>query len=245
MATVDASGRHSAQRQQAPAGGNQAHTGLPESLLGKGPPGAFLNPQVIQQAVRLLYGPGSATPMTPTPREVRRQIFTGRWIGRYTVGPPRFLDRASTIHAWSKDGGSNASLKATLDLVLFPPADPNATPTPGDPFANEVTGVVTLFPQNLLQTGGALVLNLNAVPGPGSSPQQLPTHLTWTYDTTASAGQFTTPAGYTQGTGTFDIQWIPDAHPRPGTLGSGSMIVTIQGLYNYSQIASGASVFYG
>ncbi|SRR5579883_1428342 len=224
--------------------GQQAHIESPNGLLGKRPPGPFLNPKVIQQSANLLYGPTSATPMTPTPREVKRQTITGRWIGQYTIGPPRFSDRASTIHAWSKAGGSNAFLKGTLDLALFPPADPAATPTPGDPYANQVTGVVALFSQNLLQTGGMLVLDLNATPSPGSNPRQLPTHLSWTYDTSASGGPFTTPAGFTQGTGTLEIRWHPDAHPLPGTLGSGTMIVTFQGLYNYNQIASGVSKFY-
>jgi hypothetical protein len=224
--------------------GHEAQIATPYSLLGKGAPGPFLNPMVIQESVDLLYGPTSATPMTPTPREVRRQIITGRWTGQYTVGPPRFSDRASTIHAWSKTGGSNAFRKGTLDLVLFPPADPGATPNPGNPYANQVTGIVALFPQNLLQTGGVLVLDLNSTPGPGASPRQLPTHLTWTYDTSASGGPFTAPAGFAQGTGTFDIQWHPDAHPLPGTMGSGTMIVTFQGLLNYNQIASAISRFY-
>ncbi len=202
------------------------------------------NPTVIQQSVNLLYGPSSATPMTPTPREVKRETFTARWIGQYTIGPPGFSDRASTIHAWAKTGGSNQFLKGKFQMELFPPADPNAAPDPGNPFANRVTGLAALFPQNLLQTGGLLVLDLNATPAPGSTPGELPTHLSWTYDTNASAGPYTAPALFSQGTGTLDIEWIPDAHPLPGTLGSGKMIVTFQGLINYNQIASGVSPVY-
>ncbi len=204
----------------------------------------FPDPVVIQQSVNLLYGPNSATPMTPTPREVKRETFTARWIGQYTIGPPNFSDRASTIHAWAKSGGSNQFLKGKFQMEIFPPADPNAAPNPGNPFANRVTGLAALFPQNLLQTGGLLVLDLNGPPAPGSTTGELPTHLSWTYDTNSSAGPYTSPALFSQGTGALDIKWIPDTHPRSHTLGSGRMIVTFQGLINYNQIASAVSKAY-
>jgi len=204
----------------------------------------FPDPAVIEQSVNLLYGPNSATPMTPTPQEVKRETFTARWVGQYTIGPPTFSDRASTIHAWAKTGGSNQFLKGKFQMELFPPADPNAAPNPGNPFANRVTGLAALFPQNLLQSGGLLVLDLNAAPATGSPPGALPTHLSWTYDTNASAGPYTSPLLFSQGTGTLEIQWIPDAHPLPHTLGSGQMIVTFQGLINYNQIASAVSKVY-
>ena len=242
-AAVRALARLASAQQPPPAAGNPAQPDTSNGL-GKGPVGPFLNPKVIQQSVNLLYGPSSPTPMTPTPREVRRQTLTGRWIGEYTVGPPGFSDRASTIHAWSKNGGSNAFLKGKLDLVLFPPADPGATPTPGNPYANRVTGFVDLFTQNLLQSSGVLALDLNATPGPGSNPRELPTHLSWTLDTGASIGNFSVEALFPQGTGTLDIRWIPDAHPLAGTMGSGKMIATFQGLLNYSQIANPISKFY-
>ena len=54
--------------------------------------------------------------MTPTPAEVHRQTFAARWIGQYTVGPPRFSDRASTIHAYGVSGGSNQFLKGKFQI---------------------------------------------------------------------------------------------------------------------------------
>jgi hypothetical protein len=202
----------------------------------------FPNPAVIANSLNLLYGPGSATPRTPTPREAKREIFTARWVGTYVVGPPRFSDRASTIHFYSKDGGSNASLKAKMQMVLFPPADPNATPTPGNPFANQVTGFFGMFPQNLLQTGGLLIYDIIGPPAPGAAPNTLPTHLTWTNDAFASAGQFVNPSvDFFQGTGVLDIHYLPDRHPVPGSLGSGRMIVSFQGALNYSQLFSDIS----
>lgn len=201
------------------------------------------NPAVIQQSINLLYGPNSPTPITPTPREVKRETFAARWLGNYAIGPPTFLDRASTIHAWSKSGGSNQFLKGKLQMELFPPANPTAAPSPGDPFANRVTGLAALTPQNFLQSSATLLLDLDATAGMGSTKSGLPTRLSWTYDP-SSAGAYTVPALFTQGTGTLDIKWIPDAHPLPHTLGSGTMIVTFQGLINTSGIISSVSRSY-
>ena len=196
------------------------------------------NPAVIQQTIQLLYGPNSQTPMAPTPSEVHRQTFAARWIGQYTVGPPRFSDRASTIHAFGVSGGSNQFLKGKFQITLFPPADPEATPTPGDPYANELTGIAGLFPQNILQSSSDVVLDLNGTSSPGSGSPAMPTHLTWTYDFNTSAGAYAAPVGFTQGAGTLDLKWIPDAHPLAGTQGSGKVIVTFQGLINTSQLVS-------
>lgn len=77
----------------------------------------------------------------------------------------------------------------------------------------------------------------------------MPTELTWTYDSNTSAGPYSSPvgilpgSGYTQGTGTVEIHWIPDLHPLPGTRGSGKVVVTFQGLINTSQIVSAVSKF--
>ena len=154
------------------------------------------------------------------------------------MGEPLFSDRASTIHAYAVSGGSNQFLKGKLNLVLYTPADPSATPTPGDPYANEVTGVAGLFPENILQSGSTLVLDLNGKPGPGANPLALPTELTWTYDNNASAGAYAAPEEFVQGAGAATIKWIPDAHPLPGTMGSGKMIIIFKGLINLSRVVN-------
>jgi hypothetical protein len=241
-ALIQARAQAAATRSESPTAGNLAHVDSPNGLLGSRPPGPFLNPKVIQRYAELLYPPGSPTG-SPTPREIKRQTFTARWIGEYTIGPPRFSDRASTIHAWSKSGGSNQFLKGKLNLVLFPPADPGATPTPGNPYANQVTGTIGLFNQNLLQSSGVLVLDPSGTLSPGAGPRSLPTHLTWSYDSNTSAGPYAAPIYFLQGAGALDIRWIPDAHPLPGTMGSGRAIFTFQGLINASQLVSPISKF--
>ena len=91
--------------------------------------------------------------MTPSPRELKQPALHRRLGGPVHGGRPLFSDRASTIHAYAVSGGSNQFLKGKLNMVLYPPADPSATPTPGDPYANQVTGVAGLFPENILQSG--------------------------------------------------------------------------------------------
>jgi hypothetical protein len=259
LSSASASAAHSAylalvQKELAAARGGsaasveQAHTDSPNGLQGTLSSGPFLDPKVLRQAADALYSNGPS-PGAPTRREIHRQTFPSRFVGQYTIGSPRFSDRASTIHLYGTDGGSNQFFRGKFQIVLFPPSDPGATPTPGNPYANQITGVATLFAQNYLQSGSALVLDLNGTPGPGSNPNALPTDLTWTYDSNTSAGPYAAPvgiipgSGYTQGAGTLEIHWIPDQHPLPGTRGSGSVVVTFQGLINTSQIVSAVSKF--
>ena len=105
----------------------------------------------------------------------------------------------------------------------------------------QLTGVAGLFPQNILQSSSVLVLDLNGTPGSGSGSPALPTHLTWTYDFNTSAGAYAAPVGFVQGAGTLDLKWIPDAHPLAGTMGSGKVIITFQGLINTSRLVSPVS----
>jgi hypothetical protein len=128
-------------------------------------------------------------------------------------------------------------------MELFPPANLEAVPDPGNPFANRVSGLAVLTPQSYLQNSAALLLDLSGPAGTDSTKLGLPTHLSWTYDP-GSGGAYIGPTGFTQGTGTLDIQWIPAAHPHAHTLGSGKVIVTFQGLINYNQIASATSPVY-
>ncbi len=237
-----------AARGQSAASANQAHTDSPNGLQGKLPSGSFLNPKVIRQVADALYS-NSPSPGTPTQREIHRQTFTSRFIGQYTIGGPRFSDRASTIHLYGTAGGSNQFFRGKFQIAIFPPSDPAPRRRPGTPMPTRSRATADLFAQNYLQSGSSLVLDLNGTPAPGSNPNALPTELTWTYDSNTSAGPYASPvgilpgSGYTQGAGTLEIHWIPDQHPLPGTRGSGSVVVTFQGLINTSQIVSAVSKF--
>jgi hypothetical protein len=231
-----------------PAAAIVAHPDSPNGLIGKGAPGTFLDPRLLQQVAAALY-PSTSPPGTPTPGEIRRQTFTARWVGRYTIGAPRFSDRAGTIHLYGVSGGSNQFMKGKFQIAIFPPANPAAAPTPGNPYANQITGVAALFGQSYLQSGSMLVLDLNGTPAPGANPDALPTQLTWTYDANTSGGPYAAPggvvpgSGYTQGAGVVQLRWSPDPHPAPGTSGSGRVVITFEGLINTSQIVSGVSKF--
>jgi hypothetical protein len=109
-------------------------------MIQQAPGAPFPDPAVIANSINLLYGPNSASPQVPTSAEVKRQTFTAKYVGTYTVGPPRFSDRSLTLHAYSKDGGSNQFLMGKLQMVLFPPANPDAQPNPGNPYANRSPG---------------------------------------------------------------------------------------------------------
>ena len=223
-----------------------AHPDSPNGLLGKRAPGSFLDPALLQQVATAIYNPNTP-PGTPTSQEIRRETFTARWVGKYTIGPPRFSDRASTIHLYGVTGGSNQFYKGKFNIAIYPPADPSATPTPGNLFANQVTGTAALFGQNYLQSGSMTVLDLHGTPAPGSSPDALPNRLSWAYDANTSAGPYAAPggvvpgSGFTQGAGVVDLHYFPDTHPLPGTNGSGRVVLTFQGLINYSGIVSPVS----
>ncbi|MGO9466264.1 MAG: hypothetical protein ACLQIB_11005 [Isosphaeraceae bacterium] len=145
-----------------------------------------------------VFPPGTYAVPQPTQAELRRETFWAEFVGRYSVGPPRFSNQAATIHIYS-DGRSAASslfLNGRGQVLLFPPADPTATPTTNDPVAGQVAGLVALFPANVLQSASSFFLNATNVPGVLSNDPQtldhgLPSHLEVILD----------PSGVTSGLG--------------------------------------------
>jgi len=184
----------------------------------------------------------SASSMTtPTPAEVAREYFVAKFLGSYTIGPGRFQGQALTIHASSRvQGGSNQFLKGKAQLLLS---------TPSDSARGQVTGLVSLFAQNYLQSGNLLIIDVGRSNQVGTTPiqtggpatlsnvdgQLLPTQMPWAFDTT-SAGAYTAPVGFTQGGGQLSIVYTPDRRPQKGTLGSGKVVFLLQGLINTSSI---------
>ena len=245
-----------------------------------------VNPSLIPGLVQELYGPittaqsvtiqgitypaGSTFSVPqPTPSEIQRQQFVAKFTGKYFVGAPRFSNQASTIHIFSNGltTTSNQYLKGRTHIILFPPAQPRATPTVNDPVAGQTEGLAVLFTSNYLQSSDALFLDVRtpfgvAANDPSISRNGLPTHLDFTVDTIGSGlytteTYSTTPAAqtvpgtlnpvalqgaaggsvaYNAGGGVVDLQYFPAKHRMAGTISSGQVVVTIQGLINFSGV---------
>jgi hypothetical protein len=179
---------------------------------------SWVNESFLQSLVGQLYGPITTTaPITvgnqtfaagtysvpqPTASEVRRQTFWLEFQGTYTVGAPRFSNQSATIHIYSdgRSATSNSSLNGRAQLILFPPADPTAKPTTLDPIAGQVTGLLSLFSANVLQSGSVLFAEVTNVPGvasndPAALNHGLPSHLEFLIDPNGvSGGLFSTPS---------------------------------------------------
>ncbi len=142
-----------------------------------------------------VFPPGTYAVPQPTQAEIKHETFWVEFVGRYWVGAPRFSNQAATIHIYS-DGRSVASslfLNGRGQVLLFPPANPTATPTTNDPVAGQVAGLVTLFPANVLQSGSSFFLDATNLPGVASNDPQalnhgLPSHLKVILDPTAPDG---------------------------------------------------------
>jgi hypothetical protein len=178
---------------------------------------SVVNSPLIAQLVQQLYGPITTTdpiqignrifpPGTyavpqPTPSEIRRQVFITKFVGRYTVGPPRFSNQASTINIFSsgKNVSSNQFDKGRAQIVIFPPADPHAQPNRNDPMAGQIAGLMMVVPSNTLQSSSVLFLNLTNQQGVASNdPSALdhgyPSKLSFKIDGPVSAGAYTAPS---------------------------------------------------
>ena len=193
------------------------------------------------------------TPTNPTAAEVAREYFTASFTGRYTIGAGRQAGQALTIHANDTSGAaSNQSLNGKAQLILFTPsttagaaANGSTVTVPG----GQVTGLMSFFAQNYLQSGNLVIADVGTTNQPAASApdlsgpttlksiqgQLLPTQMPWAFDTT-SAGAYTAPLGFTEGGGQLTIKYTPDAHPKPGTLGSGKIQVLLQGLMHTTTI---------
>ena len=168
--------------------GGVSSASLSNAVVGKssGTP-AWVNESYLQSLVSQLYGPVTTT----TPITVGNQTFPP---GTYSVPQPtaarvtaanvlggipghlhgrcaRFSNQSATIHIYS-DGRSvtsNQFLNGRGQLLLFPPSDPTATPTTLDPVAGQVTGLMSLFAANILQSGSVLFAEMTNVPGVASN----------------------------------------------------------------------------
>jgi hypothetical protein len=178
---------------------------------------AWVSKSLLQSLAAELYAPiTTTTPINvgsqtfpagtysvpqPTADEIRRETFWAEFTGRYWVGPPRFANQSSTIHIYS-DGRSvtsNQFLNGRGQVLIFPPSDPTATPTTEDPVAGKVTGLMSLFAANILQSGTVLFAQVSNAPGvasndPAALDHGLPSHLEFRIDPGGvSGGLYGTP----------------------------------------------------
>lgn len=160
----------------------------------------------------------------PTPHEVNRQRFVGRFKGSYVIGPGRYTDQAAALSSTGY-GGANQSLHLWTNMRIVVPKDPKA----------DILGQIYIIPWTNGTTGTQLVLDLKG--DPTTSVNGFPTHYTWTVNG-SSAGLYTEA----EGTGTMDVKFFrPGRGPNPGTL-SGQLQFSVNGFINVAGIFNNLSV---
>jgi hypothetical protein len=176
----------------------------------------------------------------PNAGELAREYFTAEFTGTYTITPGHFAGQAETIKFVSRALRSNQFLHGKAQVVLFPASDSSGHLNTAAPFF----GTAALIPQNLLDSGNTVVLDLEGNPSSAPGPvkatynaQGLPTHVVWQPDTASGSG-YTGATGFNQGYGYMDAVYTPDHTPKAGTTGSGKVTVLFQGLYNSAGILS-------
>lgn len=229
---------------------------LASNALGPTLPGRHYPAPDVQQFVSILYPPG--TPQ-PTAAEIQRESFDFKGVGHYTVGPGRFSQQALTIHGYGKPGTSNQSRKLHFQFVITEPSSTAASPAvygnigfvAGNylqnaaelnldllgPPSSEVNGLPThlywISDANssssgpFAETGGAFPADSN-FPANYFNAQFVPT------SPTSQGLPPTSVNNWDVGLGDATLKFIPSAHPTRGGLGSGTVIIVMHGLRNYS-----------
>lgn len=209
----------------------------------------------VQQFVSVLYPPGTPQPSTA---EIRRQTFVIKAVGRYIIGDPRFSTQAITIHGYGKPATSNVSLKSHFQYILFEPASPSQpvygefNMLPADtlqsganvildlqgPTGTEVNGLPThLYWTHDISSGVVFTGSGYTLPGSGNFPgsyinsQGAPANPP---PGSPGGGPPSSVNNWNMGFGDITFKYQPDPHPQKGSLGSGRVIIMVQGLLNTS-----------
>jgi hypothetical protein len=237
---------------------------LPSSHpLGPALPGKHYPTPDVQQFVPFLYPPG--TPQ-PTAAEVARESFILKGTGRYTIGPGRFDTQPISIHGYGKPATSNFSRKIHFQYAVFEPSDPTQAVTGvmnlvggnflqnGSDFIIDLRGPtgteVHGLPTRLYWLPDANASSATAFAGTGGA---LPAYSNFPTNYFTSSGALAPPPGspnglgpptsvnnWNMGLGDVNFKYVPDPHPVPGSLGSGTVIFVLRGLFNYSGAQSQA-----
>jgi hypothetical protein len=211
----------------------------------------------VQQFVPLLYPSG--TPQ-PTPAEVQRESIVVKGTGRYTIGPGRFETQTISIHGFGKPATSNISRRIHFQYLIFEPKDTTQAVTGAmnlvggnflqnsadlildlvGPTGTEVNGL----PTRLYWIPDANASSATAFAGTGAT---LPGYSNFPTNYFTASGALAPPPGSPQGLGPptsvnnwnmglgqVTFTYVPDKHPVAGSLGSGTVIIELKGLLNYS-----------
>jgi hypothetical protein len=147
----------------------------------------------------------------PKPGQLKRQQFTARFVGPYSVVPGR-TDTQATQTLIQGGGTANTILHADVQIRLVKPLDPSL------PFG----GAGSIFDRNI-NTNTVLGFDLAAPQSDvdrGGRPNHIPIV---TIDVNSSAGVYVEAYGE----GTMNIQYIPSGRRAPGVLSQGTAIVTV------------------
>jgi hypothetical protein len=220
-------------------------------------PGKHYPTPGVQQFVPLLYPSG--TPQ-PSPAEVARQSFVVKGTGRYTIGPGHFDTQTITIHGFGKPATSNLSRRIHFQYVIFEPKDPSQAVSGamnlvgGNFLQNGANLIVDLvgptgtevngLPTRLFWIPDANASSGTAFAGTGAT---LPGYANFPTNYFTASGALAPPPGspdglgpptsvnnWNMGLGQVTFKYVPDPHPVPGSLGSGTVIIQLKGLLNYS-----------
>jgi len=148
---------------------------------------------------------------TPKPGELRRQQFTARFVGPYSVVPGRTSTQA-TQTLIQGGGTSKTMLHSDVQIRIVKPLDPSL------PFG----GAGSIFDRNI-NTNTVLGFDLSAPQQDvdrGGRPNHFPVV---TIDINMSAGTYVESYGQ----GTIDIHYMPSGRRRAGVLSQGTAIVTV------------------
>ncbi len=224
--------------------------------LGPALPGRHYPAQDVQQFVPILYPPG--TPQ-PTAAEVQRESFVFKGIGHYTIGPGGFSDQAIQIHGYGKPGTSNQSRRFYFQFAIFEPSSTapsqlvygNISFVGGNYLNNSSTLITDLvgpkgtevdgLPTHLYwvsdvnqSSSGPFAETGTAFPGRANFPSN---YFNAQGVPVSPLSQGLPPASVNDwglSLGDASFKYVPDVHPARGSLGSGTVIVTMHGLMNNS-----------
>lgn len=232
--------------------------------LGPALPGKHYPAPDVQQFASILYPPG--TPQ-PTPAELQRESFVLKGTGHYTIGPGGFSGQSITIHGYGKPATSNLSRRMHFQFRISEPSATVSTQAVtgainlvGGNFLQNGSDLILDLAGPLGSEVNGLPTRLNWVPDPASSTAfagtgaALPAYFNFPSNYFTAQGVPVSPLtqglpptsvnNWTMGLGDMTLKYIPDKHPQSGSLGSGSVVIVLHGLYNYSGAQSQADQNY-